>query len=265
MKSTPGRRFFVPDDFSELTIGKPEKSLLRPHSKSGGRNQKGRRTVRYIGGGHKQRIRKVDFKRDKDDIVAEVKAISYAPCRSAHVALVCYKDGEKRYILAVDGLLVGDKIISSKKKIAYDIGNSMPLCFIPTGSSVHNIESYPGHGAVFSRSAGNYATLQSKEGGYITLKMPSGEVRKVLKDCKATIGKVGRKAHNKLRKGKAGVNRWLGKSPRVRGVAMNPVDHPMGGGEGKSSGGHPRSRNGIYAKGQRTRKKRYSDKLIKKV
>jgi len=207
-------------------------------------------TVRNVGGGHKKRLRDVDFKRDKFDIPATVKSIEYDPNRTARIALLFYADGEKRYIIAPNGLEV-DTVLLSGPGVAPEVGNALPLSEIPLGTIIHNIELKPGKGGAMARSAGSYAQLVAKDGKYVTLKLPSGEMRLVLSTCYATIGTVSNSDHMNVRLGKAGRNRWLGRRPRVRGVAMNPVDHPMGGGEGKSSGGHPRSRNGIYAKGQK--------------
>jgi large subunit ribosomal protein L2 len=219
-------------------------------------------TVRNVGGGHKKRLRDVDFKRDKFDIPATVKSIEYDPNRTARIALLFYADGEKRYIIAPNGLEV-ETVLLSGPGVAPEVGNALPLSEIPLGTIIHNIELKPGKGGAMARSAGSYAQLVAKDGKYVTLKLPSGEMRLVLSTCYATIGTVSNSDHMNVRLGKAGRNRWLGRRPRVRGVAMNPVDHPMGGGEGKSSGGHPRSRNGIYAKGQKTRKpNKYSDKMI---
>lgn len=219
-------------------------------------------TVRNVGGGHKKRLREVDFKRDKYDIPATVKSIEYDPNRTARIALLFYADGEKRYIIAPNGLEV-ETVLLSGPGVAPEVGNALPLSEIPLGTIIHNIELKPGKGGAMARSAGSYAQLVAKDGKYVTLKLPSGEMRLVLSTCSATIGTVSNSDHMNVRLGKAGRNRWLGRRPRVRGVAMNPVDHPMGGGEGKSSGGHPRSRNGIYAKGQKTRKpNKYSDKMI---
>lgn len=258
---TPGQRRKIASTFEEITTSKPEKSLLSGKIKSGGRNNQGRMTMRYIGGGHKQKYREIDFKRDKDSIPATVKTIEYDPNRSARIALVYYADGEKRYIIAPNGLSVGDQL-NSGKGIAPEIGNTLFLSDIPLGTVVNCIELQPGKGAEIARSAGTYAQLVSREGSYAIVKMPSGEIRKILVTCKATIGTVSNSDHALERSGKAGRSRWLGRRPRVRGVAMNPVDHPMGGGEGKSSGGHPRSRKGLLAKGYKTRGRKESDKFI---
>lgn len=259
---TPGQRHRTAPTFDEVTTSTPEKSLLVPISKSGGRNNQGKMTMRYIGGGHKKQYRLIDFKRDKFNIPATVKTIEYDPNRSARIALLFYADGEKRYIIAPEGLKVGTTLLSGKG-IAPEVGNSLPLSEIPLGTIVHNIEIKPGKGGAMARSAGSYAQLLAREGKFATLKMPSGEMRLVSVTCMATVGAVSNADHMNLSVGKAGRNRWLGIRPRTRGVAMNPVDHPMGGGEGKASGGHPRSRKGLYAKGKKTRStKKYSDKLI---
>lgn len=259
---TPGQRHRMAPRFAELTTGKPEKSLLKGVKKSGGRNNDGRMTMRYLGGGHKKRMRDVDFKRRKFGIPATVKSIEYDPMRSARIALLYYADGAKSYIIAAEGLKVGQTVISGDK-VAPEVGNALPLNNIPLGTIVHNIELKPGKGGAMARGAGTYAQLLAREGKYATVKLPSGEMRMVLTTCMATVGSVSNAEHMNVSLGKAGRNRWLGRRPRVRGVAMNPVDHPMGGGEGKASGGHPRSRNGIYAKGFKTRsKKKYSNKFI---
>ena len=259
---TAGTRWKIGNAFAELTTDTPEKSLLEPIKKSGGRNVQGRRSMRYIGGGHKQHYRIIDFKRDKHDIPATVKTIEYDPNRSAFIALLSYADGEKRYILAPQGLQVGATVLSGPTA-APEVGNALVLKNMPLGTVVHNIELQPGRGGAIARSAGTYAQLSNKEEKYAVLKMPSGELRKVLITCAATVGTVSNSDHALQSIGKAGANRWRGIKPRNRGVAMNPVDHPMGGGEGKSSGGHPRSRTGKYAKGLKTRKShKSSDKLI---
>jgi len=259
---TPGQRHKIASDFEDITTDKPEKSLLAPLKKSGGRNNTGKMTMRYIGGGHKRRYRIIDFKRDKHGVEATVKTIEYDPNRSARIALLEYKDGEKRYIIAPQGLKVGMKI-NSGKGIAPEVGNTLYLSEIPLGTVIHNIELQPGKGGILARSAGSYAQLNARDGKFAIVKLPSGETRMVLITCVATIGSVSNSEHNLERSGKAGRSRWLGRRPRVRGVAMNPVDHPMGGGEGRSSGGHPRSRKGLPAKGYKTRSKnRYSDKYI---
>jgi large subunit ribosomal protein L2 len=259
---TAGTRWKIGNAFAELTTDTPEKSLLEPIKKSGGRNVQGRRSMRYIGGGHKQHYRIIDFKRDKHDIPATVKSIEYDPNRSAFIALLNYADGEKRYILAPQGLQVGASVLSGPNA-APEVGNALVLRNMPLGTVVHNIELQPGRGGAIARSAGTYAQLSNKEEKYAVLKMPSGELRKVLITCAATVGTVSNSDHALQSIGKAGANRWRGIKPRNRGVAMNPVDHPMGGGEGKYSGGHPRSRTGKYAKGLKTRKShKSSDKLI---
>ena len=259
---TPGQRHKVVNTFDGITASTPEKSLLAPMKRSGGRNNSGRMTMRYIGGGHKKRYRIVDFKREKFGMEATVSTIEYDPNRTARIALVVYADGEKRYIIAPNGLNVGDKIVSGKDA-APEVGNTLFLSDIPLGTIIHNIELRPGQGAVMARSAGAYAQLVAREGKYAILRLPSGETRMVLVTCLATIGVVTNSERGLERSGKAGRSRWLGRRPRTRGVAMNPVDHPMGGGEGKSSGGHPRSRNGIPAKGYKTRaKKKATNKYI---
>ena len=259
---TPGTRFRVGNDYSALTTSKPEKSLLAPMKRSGGRNATGRMTQRYIGGGHKRRYRIIDFKRDREGFEATVSTIEYDPNRSAYIALTQFEDGEKRYIIAPDGINVGDKL-NSGKGAEPNVGNSLYLNDIPLGSVIHAIELKPGKGAALARSAGTYGTLMGREGKYASVRLPSGEVRRILLTCKATIGSTSNPDHSLQVLGKAGRKRWLGKRPHTRGVAMNPVDHPMGGGEGKASGGHPRSRTGIMAKGQKTRKlRKYSNKMI---
>ncbi|MFC3810106.1 50S ribosomal protein L2 [Lacihabitans lacunae] len=259
---TPGTRHRIAPDFSDITASKPEKSLTTSIKKTGGRNNEGHRTARYIGGGHKRRYRIIDFKRDKFDMSAEVQTIEYDPNRTSRIALVKYEDGEKRYIIAPQGLQVGAKIVSGEK-VAPEVGNALMLKNMPLGTIIHNIELTPGKGAQLARSAGTYAQVLAKDVKYVTLKMPSGEMRMILGVCIATVGSVSNPDHMNVRLGKAGRKRWLGVTPRVRGVAMNPVDHPMGGGEGRASGGHPRSRNGLIAKGKKTRsKKKYSNRLI---
>jgi len=259
---TPGQRFRIAPVFDDITSSKPEKSLTRKKSRTGGRNNKGHRTMRYIGGGHKKKYRVIDFKREKLNIPATVKSIEYDPNRSARIALLVYADGEKRYIIAPEGITVGQKLLSGSG-IAPEVGNCLPLSDIPLGTVLHNIELRPGKGGVLARSAGAYAQLVAREGKYATIKLPSGEMRMVLGVCFATIGTVSNTDHMNVTIGKAGRKRWMGRRPRTRGVAMNPVDHPMGGGEGKSSGGHPRSRTGLYAKGKKTRKpNKYSDRFI---
>lgn len=250
--TTPGQRHKVSSTFEEITTSKPEKSLLAPLKKSGGRNNTGKMTMRYRGGGHKRRYRMIDFKRDKHNMAAEVLTVEYDPNRSARIALVQYKDGEKRYIIAPSGLEVGTKI-ESGKGVSPEVGNTMFLSEIPLGTVIHNIELRPGQGGQLARSAGSYAQLNARDGKYAIIKLPSGETRMILTTCLATIGSVSNSEHMLTRSGKAGRSRWLGRRPRVRGVAMNPIDHPMGGGEGRSSGGHPRSRNGVPAKGYKTR------------
>ncbi len=259
---TPGQRHKIISAFDAITASTPEKSLLEPLRKSGGRNNQGRMTMRYIGGGHKRKYRIIDFKRNKDGVSATVDSIQYDPNRTANIALLIYEDNEKRYILAPNGLQVGQKV-SSGSGIDPEIGNTLPLSEIPLGTLVHNIELRPGQGGVMARSAGTYAQLTSREGKYATLKLPSGEIRMVLSACRATVGIVGNSDHILEKSGKAGRSRWMGRRPRTRGVAMNPVDHPMGGGEGRASGGHPRSRKGLLAKGYKTRsKKKASNKYI---
>jgi large subunit ribosomal protein L2 len=259
---TPGQRFAYLNSFSEITTDEPEKSLLVVSKKSGGRNSAGRMTMRYLGGGHKSKYRIIDFKRDKYDIEGTVKSVEYDPNRSAFISLVYYTDGEKRYIIAPQNIKVGQKILSGKN-IAPEIGNCLKLSDIPLGTFVHNIELHPGKGGELARSAGTYAQVMARDGKYCVLKMPSGEIRNVLVTCNATIGIVSNSDHSLQKLGKAGRKRWIGRRPRVRGVAMNPVDHPMGGGEGKASGGHPRSRKGLYSKGKKTRSKtKASNKLI---
>jgi len=249
---TPGQRFRVVNGFDAITTDKPEKSLLAPLKKSGGRNSQGKMTMRHRGGGHKRRYRVIDFKRDKQDVAATVESIQYDPNRTAFIALVKYTDGEKRYIIAQNGLQVG-QTVSSGATAAPEIGNALPLNEIPLGTIISCIELRPGQGAVMARSAGTFAQLMAKDGKFVTVKMPSGETRLILSGSLATIGAISNSDHQLLVSGKAGRSRWLGRRPRTRPVAMNPVDHPMGGGEGRASGGHPRSRNGIPAKGYRTR------------
>ena len=259
---TPGTRNRIAPDFADITTSSPEKSLLAPAKRSGGRNNTGKMTMRYIGGGHKKKIRIVDFKREKFDVPATVKSVEYDPTRSARVALLYYADGEKRYIIAPEGIQVGQTVISGEN-VAPEVGNALPLSKIPLGTIIHNVEFQPGKGGGIARSAGAYVQLVAREGKYATVRLASGEQRNILVTCMATIGSVGNAEHMNVRLGKAGRKRWLGRRPRVRGVAMNPVDHPMGGGEGRASGGHPRSRNGVYAKGQKTRTpKKYSNRLI---
>ena len=260
--ATPGQRNKVISTYEEITCTTPEKSLLKPLRKSGGRNNQGKMTMRYIGGGHKQMYRVIDFLRDKDKYTATVKTIEYDPNRTARIALVVYEDGEKRYIIAPNGIKVGQKIASGSG-VAPDIGNTLPLAEIPLGTLVHCIELRPGQGAAMARSAGTYAQLTAREGNHAILRLPSGETRMVLVTCRATVGTVSNTDHNLESHGKAGRVRWLGRRPRNRGVVMNPVDHPMGGGEGRASGGHPRSRKGLIAKGYKTRNpKKNSNKFI---
>ncbi|HPX06356.1 MAG TPA: 50S ribosomal protein L2 [Tenuifilaceae bacterium] len=259
---TPGQRHKIIGVFDDITTSTPEKSLLRPLKKTGGRNNTGKMTMRYIGGGHKRRYRVIDFTRDRDGVAAEVKTIEYDPNRTARIALVQYEDGEKRYIVAPTGLQVGQTIMSGMG-VAPEVGNTLFLSEIPLGTLIHNIELRPGQGAIMARSAGSYAQLLAREGKYAVIKLPSGETRMVLTSCKATVGTVSNSDHALERSGKAGRTRWLGRRPRNRGVSMNPVDHPMGGGEGRQSGGHPRTRKGIPAKGYKTRsRKNQSNKFI---
>ena len=260
--TTPGQRHKIIGTFEEITASVPEKSLVYGKRSTGGRNHVGKMTMRYIGGGHKRKFRMIDFKRNKDGVPAVVKTIEYDPNRSARIALLFYADGEKRYIIAPNGLQVGSTLMSGANA-APEIGNALPLENIPVGTVIHNIELRPGQGAALVRSAGNFAQLTSREGKYCVIKLPSGEVRQILSACKATIGSVGNSDHALEASGKAGRSRWLGRRPHNRGVVMNPVDHPMGGGEGRQSGGHPRSRTGLYAKGLKTRApKKQSSKYI---
>jgi large subunit ribosomal protein L2 len=260
--TTPSQRFKIISAFDDITAKAPEKSLLAPSKQSGGRNSEGKMTVRYRGGGHKQRYRMIDFKREKENIPAVVKSIEYDPNRTARIALLYYKDGEKRYIIAPHGLEVGQEVVSGKG-VAPNIGNTMYLSEIPFGTIIHNIELRPGQGAKLARSAGSYAQFMTREGKFAVIKLPSGETRMILQTCRATVGMVSNVDHQLEKSGKAGRSRWLGRRPRTRGVAMNPVDHPMGGGEGRASGGHPRSRKGLPAKGYKTRsKKKASNKYI---
>jgi large subunit ribosomal protein L2 len=259
---TPGQRFRMAPVFDNITKSVPEKSLIKSSKKSGGRNSDGRMTTRNRGGGHKKKYREIDFLRNKVDIPATVKSIEYDPNRSARIALLFYADGEKRYIIAPNGLEVGQQVLAGENA-APEVGNALPMSKIPLGTIIHNIELKKGKGGAMARSAGSYAQLLAREGKYATIKLPSGEMRMVLVVNFATIGAVSNADHMNVRLGKAGRKRWLGRRPRVRGVAMNPVDHPMGGGEGRASGGHPRSRNGLYAKGKKTRNvNKYSNKLI---
>ena len=259
---TPGQRGRTVNGFDAITANKPEKSLLVPMKKTGGRNSQGRMTMKFRGGGHKKKYRIIDFKRNRHDVPAEVLTIEYDPNRSAFIALTKFDDGEKRYIIAQKGLKVGQKVISGNN-VDPNIGNAMPLSSIPLGSTVSCIEMTPGKGAAIARSAGSYAQLMARDGKFATIKMPSGETRMILVNCMATIGTVSNSDHQLIVSGKAGRTRWLGRRPRTRAVVMNPVDHPMGGGEGRASGGHPRSKNGIPAKGYRTRnRKKFSNKFI---
>ena len=263
---TPGSRFASRSDFSEITKQSPEKSLTVALRKTGGRNNKGRITSRHIGGGHKRRYRIIDFKRDKHSIPAKVVAIEYDPNRSANIALLFYADGEKRYILCPSQIKVGDEVVSGENA-PLKIGNALPLFKVATGMFVHNVELIPGCGGKMVRSAGSAAQVMANDEGFTTLKLPSGEIRLVRETCFATIGEVGNKSHEQIVSGKAGRTRWLGKRPKVRGVVMNPVDHPHGGGEGKTSGGrHPVSPWGQPAKGFKTRKKnkKSNDLIIKR-
>jgi len=261
--TTPSQRFKVISSFEEVTSeNNPEKSLLVTQKRSGGRNHSGKMTMRYIGGGHKKKYRIIDFMRNKEGIPATVKSIEYDPNRSARIALLSYADGEKTYVIAPHGIKVG-QVLETGKGVAPEVGNTLYLAEIPFGTVIHNIELQPGGGAQIARGAGSYAQLMTREGNYAVIKMPSGETRLILTTCKATIGMVSNPDHSLEVSGKAGRSRWLGRRPRVRGVAMNPVDHPMGGGEGRSSGGHPRSRKGVLAKGFKTRNmKKASKKFI---
>jgi len=259
---TAGTRHRLAPSFDDITASKPEKSLVVTLKKTGGRNSVGHMTMRYIGGGHKQKLRIIDFRRDKFGIPAKVKSIEYDPSRTARVALLYYADGFKTYIISPDGLKVGQEVISGED-VPPEVGNALPVSKIPVGTIVHNVEIKPGKGGSIARSAGTFVQLVAREGEYATLKMPSGEMRNVLVRCIATVGTVSNSDHMNESLGKAGRNRWKGTRPRNRGVSMNPVDHPMGGGEGRASGGHPRSRNGLLAKGKKTRHpKKYSDRLI---
>ena len=259
---TPGQRNKVISAFDDITAKKPQKSLLEPLKSTGGRNNTGQMTMRYLGGGHKRMYRIIDFHRAKDECKATVLTIEYDPNRSARIALVQYEDNEKRYIIAPNGLKVG-QVIESGSGVAPELGNALPLGEIPVGTLVHNIELRPGQGGAMARSAGTYAQIAAREGNHVILRLPSGETRMVLVSCRATVGVVSNPEHNLESYGKAGRSRWLGRRPHNRGVVMNPVDHPMGGGEGRASGGHPRSRNGLYAKGLKTRApKKHSSKYI---
>lgn len=259
---TPGQRHRVAPSFDDITTNVPEKTLLASKSGTGGRNNLGARSMRYIGGGHKKMYRIIDFARDKKNVPAVVKTIEYDPYRTARIALLFYADGEKRYILAPKGLKVGQNVVSGVG-VPPEPGNTLLLSEIPLGTFIHNVELVPGQGGILARSAGVSAQLLARDGKYATIKLPSGEMRMVLAKCTATVGVVSNEEHINQSLGKAGRNRWLGRRPRVRGVAMNPVDHPMGGGEGRASGGHPRSRKGLLAKGLKTRKStKYSSGLI---
>ena len=260
--TTPGQRHKIIGVFDNITARTPEKSLTVGKGATGGRNNEGHLTMRYLGGGHKRRFRFIDFKRNKDGVPARVKSIEYDPNRSARIALLYYVDGSKAYIICPNGLQVG-QMVESGENVAPEVGNALPLSHIPVVTLIHNIELRPGQGAAIARSAGTFAQLTSREGNYAIIKLPSGETRKILATCKATIGVVGNSDHALEQSGKAGRSRWLGRRPHNRGVVMNPVDHPMGGGEGRQSGGHPRSRNGLYAKGLKTRApKKQSSKYI---
>jgi large subunit ribosomal protein L2 len=259
---TPSQRHMTVDSYDDITSSTPEKSLLETRKRSGGRNNSGKMTMRYIGGGHKKKYRLIDFKRDNHGVIGVVKTIEYDPNRTSRIALINYSNGDKRYIIAPNGLKVGQKVTSGSAAVP-EIGNAMFLKDIPLGTLIHNIELRPGQGASIARSAGAYAQLANRDGKYAVLKMPSGETRQILSACMATIGTVSNADHNQEQLGKAGRSRWAGRRPRVRGVAMNPVDHPMGGGEGRASGGHPRSRKGLLAKGYKTRHpKNKTDKFI---
>lgn len=260
--TTAGTRWRIGNAYEEITTSTPEKSLLEKKKSTAGRNVQGRRSMRYMGSGNKKMFRKIDFRRDKKNIPATVKTIEYDPNRTAFIALLAYADGEKRYIIAPQGLQVG-QTVTSGDDVAPELGNALMLKNMPLGTNVHNVEMQPGHGGILVRSAGTSAQLTNKEDKYAVLKMPSGELRKLLIKCYGTVGVVSNSDHNLESMGKAGRNRWKGIRPRTRAVAMNPVDHPMGGGEGRASGGHPRSRKGKYAKGEITRTRgKGSDKLI---
>ena len=258
---TPSQRHTIVDSYDDITASRPEESLVVPIKKSGGRNDDGKMTMRYVGGGHKRMYRIIDFKRNKHGIEGIVKTVEYDPNRTARIALVYYKDGEKRYIIAPNGIKVGQKIMSGETATP-EIGNALFLKDIPLGTLIHAIALRPGQGADIARSAGTYAQLAARDGKYAIIKLPSGETRMILTTCLATIGTVSNGDHMQEQLGKAGRSRWAGRRPRVRGVAMNPVDHPMGGGEGRASGGHPRSRKGLLAKGFKTRKNKTTDKYI---
>jgi large subunit ribosomal protein L2 len=260
--TTPGQRHKVAITFDEITTARPEKSLLAKKNRSGGRNDTGKMTIENIGGGHKKRYRIIDFKRNKFGIPAKVATIEYDPNRTANIALLHYVDGEKRYMIAPAGLEVGMEVISSKEA-AIKVGNTLPLSELPLGTVIHNIELKPGQGAILVRSAGSYAQLMARDGNYATVKLASSEIRRILVTCLATIGSVSNPQHQLQVSGKAGRSRWQGRRPNVRATIKNPVDHPMGGGEGKHSGGIPRNKNGVPAKGFKTRdKKKLSDKYI---
>jgi large subunit ribosomal protein L2 len=260
--TTPGQRHRIAPQFKDVTVNRPEKGLTSGIHKSGGRNNRGRMTLRRRGGGHKRKYRVIDFRRDKLDVPAKVQTIEYDPNRTARIALLAYADGEKRYIIAPNKLSVGDTVISSETAQP-EVGNAMPMKSMPAGTFIHNVEMYPGKGGQLCRSAGTVAQMVAKTDKYVTVKLPSGEVRLILGSCFATVGTTSNPDHFNTTKGKAGRNRWLGRRPKVRGVAMNPVDHPMGGGEGKASGGHPRSPWGQAAKGKKTRhRKKLSNKYI---
>jgi large subunit ribosomal protein L2 len=263
--TSPGRRFMTKSDWEELTTDKPERSLIKGLRKKGGRNNNGRITVRHRGGGHKRRYRLIDFKRNKDGVPAKVMTVEYDPNRSSRIALLHYHDGEKRYILAPVGLEVGQNVFSGESGLDITVGNAMPLNAIPVGTTVHNIELKPGAGGQLARSAGASARLMAKEGKYALIRLPSGELRQVLATCRATVGQIGNVQHKNINSGKAGRTRWLGFRPTVRGVAMNPVDHPHGGGEGRTSGGrHPVTPWGFHTKGKKTRRNRKTDRFIVK-
>ncbi|MBT4345630.1 50S ribosomal protein L2 [Flavobacteriales bacterium] len=257
---TPGQRHKVALTFDDITTSKPEKSLLLKKKKSGGRNDTGKMTIENIGGGHKQRYRIIDFKRDKFSIPAKVATIEYDPNRTANIALLHYVDGEKRYMIAPTGLEVGTEVVSDKNA-PIKVGNCLPLSSLPLGTVIHNIELKPGQGAILVRSAGSSAQLMAKDGKYAVIKLSSGEIRKILMTCLATIGSVSNHQHQLEVHGKAGRRRWMGRRPNVRATVKNPVDHPMGGGEAKSSGGHPRNKNGVPAKGYKTRDKKKASSM----
>lgn len=260
--TTPGQRHRIAPQFKDVTVSRPEKGLTSGIHKSGGRNNRGRMTLRRRGGGHKRKYRVIDFRRDKLDVPAKVQTIEYDPNRTARIALLAYADGEKRYIIAPNKLNVGDTVVSSETAQP-EVGNAMPMKNMPAGTFIHNVEMYPGKGGQLCRSAGTVAQMVAKTDKYVTVKLPSGEVRLVLGNCFATVGTTSNPDHFNTTKGKAGRNRWLGRRPKVRGVAMNPVDHPMGGGEGKASGGHPRSPWSQASKGKKTRhRKKLSSKYI---